>query len=190
MIIIIAVILAITTIILRSCGCFDAYYYRCLEKAITEGDYEKAKDYALKIYWDDAVPIVVKSQITTLLNAGNVEAAYHLSQEENLEYMFFEVYLGRITKLYDENKETEILQYLSASKLKHEPDNSSIYNDEVLAFNSQLEPIIAYFCVNDNKAFALKLLAFIKPTCEYNYDTHEHEFINTQQSEIKKKYKL
>ncbi len=172
----------------------DSTYEQRVEKALTAGNYEKAKVNALRI---DNEPLkeewmekIFRLQISTLFEGKNIDAAYQISQEEKFEYIFFQVYIGHIIRLYNINNETEILQYLSASKLKHEPDESSIYNDEVFAFNSQLEPIIAYFCVNDNKAFALKLLAFIKPTCEKIGKDGQREYIYTKQSELKEKYDL
>ncbi len=175
-------------------------YQSRIETAIGKGNYEKARKLASKIDSPykraESYERVAIAHYTYLIDTNSEDIAYRIAQEDGFTHIFFEIYVPKISEIYQKGAKDNILLWLSRVKFKNVPNLSagssfSYYNEEVSVYNATLEQFISYLCVvNDDTAFARKVVEFIKPTIENYGKNDERRYNYNAQKEIKSKYKL
>ncbi len=173
-------------------------YEHRIEKAISRGEYEQARKLVSKIEdqhdQEQVGERVATAQLTYLIGSGNEDIAYRIAQEDGFTTLFFEIYVPKISDIYQKGEKEKILLWLSRVQFENAPNLStgsyySGYNEEASAYNTTLEQFISYLCVvAGDTAFARKVVEFVKPTvAEYG---KERKLNYEAQKSIKSRYKL
>ncbi|MFI3314055.1 MAG: hypothetical protein R3Y04_00120 [Rikenellaceae bacterium] len=188
--------------ILSSCD-NSAEWESKMQQAIGKGDFTEARACAANMkYNDSAYEKINRAQIAFLLNSGSIDQAYSLAQEEECANIFTELFMPKLSDIYESQGKTKTLQFLTKVEFANAPDltESSVYsysdnekyNTEATKYNSLLEQFITYLEIFNNKEFATQLLKFVKPIVVNTPggDRKSVELSNQPQEDIKKKLGL
>ncbi len=146
-----------------------------LQVALANYDFEEARSIAEKFDGggisskrDEALDKVTLTQCTYMIDAGEINAAYRIAKEDDRAHIFYNAYIPRLSELYKDSGEDNVLLMLSKVEFKevfypNYPDHyNNDYNKEINTYNSNLEQFILYLCATNNRSLAKKIVPFIK----------------------------
>ena len=152
-----------------------------IEDLIEQGDFIEAKKLAKSSEFggDEMLTKVVKAQVSTLVDRGDLSLASDVAKEDGRYSIYFDVLLERLVPLYESNKQGLFmaLAQLNFPALgnasnwdgdKYHTIDQWKLNSLYTSYNNSLSQLMSYAKTNNDQDSIKKLASFLKPLYKSN----------------------